>query len=473
MDDTKTSSPSIEPSHTADAPVLHWSLSVVLLSLACAAAAWVAAMGATWGKSHDDAGAMTFALMLLLGLDPFFMRRNHDFTPGGLVIVAGTGLAIAALSWLFRFNMIVFVWIGMTWALMSVARPTKRGEMIAHQIDLEKATRTSWINTKTEQSERMLVVYDFLTLLLVGFLLLAAWSAVAAEPPPSPRKPVATADELHDVVLDVIIDRNPRPPYLTSDQLLEQCRHYRGEERRERCRERADKVRQAEVAFPEALRKYERNAGALRHGFIVYFADDSLRNRFLSEQVMPEEKAFLKVLDQLFKNVLKSHGCMEKFDCRFVIRFDSASHKLHGMEFEKTLADSEPARSQRDCEKEISAACLHLGNLLYEGEIVPENKQKSAQLFEQACGLNNANGCFNLGILHREGEGTPQDKHKAAEYFDKACGLGSYRGCYNLGFIYFHGNELPKDEARAAHYLGRACDFGYELGCELMAELRK
>jgi ankyrin repeat protein len=185
MDDTNASSPAIEPSHSEHAPVLHWSLSVVLLSLACAAAAWLSAMGATWGKSHDDAGAMTFALILLLGIDPFFMRRNHYFTPGGLVIVAGAGIAIAALSWLFRFNMIVFVWIGMTWALMSVAKPTQRGKLIAHQIDLEKATRTSWLNTKTEQSERMLVVYDFLTMLLVGFLLLAAWDTFAADSPPA------------------------------------------------------------------------------------------------------------------------------------------------------------------------------------------------------------------------------------------------------------------------------------------------
>ena len=181
MDDTNTSSPSVEPSHTVDAPVVHWSISVVLLSIACAAVAWVSAMGATWGKSHDDAGAMTFALIFLLGIDPFFMRRNHYFTPGGLVIVAGIGMAIAALSWLFRFNMIVFVWIGMTCALMSVAKTPQWGTMIASQIDLEKtqkATRKSWINTQTEQSERMLIVYDFLTLLLVGVVLLALWSFV-------------------------------------------------------------------------------------------------------------------------------------------------------------------------------------------------------------------------------------------------------------------------------------------------------
>lgn len=171
-----------EPSGEASAPPpLHWSASVLLLSLACLLAGWVCVLGASWGEAHEDAWAIVFALVVLLGIDPFFMRRNHYFTLGGLVAVGGVGLVIAATSALFRFNMIVFVWIGMTWALHSVARETQRGKMIAHQIGLEKATRKSWLNTETEQSERMLVVYDFLTLLLVGFLFLAAWSAVAAD----------------------------------------------------------------------------------------------------------------------------------------------------------------------------------------------------------------------------------------------------------------------------------------------------
>jgi hypothetical protein len=111
---------------------------------------------------------MSFALIVLLGLDPFFMRRNHYFTFGEIVIVAGTGIGLAAMSWLFRFSTIVFVWVGMTWALLSVAHPTPHGKMIAHQIGLEKANRKSWLNTQTEQRERMLMVYDFLTVLLVG-----------------------------------------------------------------------------------------------------------------------------------------------------------------------------------------------------------------------------------------------------------------------------------------------------------------
>lgn len=118
---------------------------------------------------------MSFALIVLLGLDPFFMRRNHFFTLGGLAIVAGAGLGLAALSWLFRFNTIVFVWIGMTVALQAVAHPTPRGKMITYQIGLEKANRKSWLNTQTERSERMLMVYDFFTVLLIGVVLLTTW----------------------------------------------------------------------------------------------------------------------------------------------------------------------------------------------------------------------------------------------------------------------------------------------------------
>ncbi|GAB1394863.1 hypothetical protein MASR1M60_30270 [Rhodocyclaceae bacterium] len=178
-DSTPSKAPS-EPQPTPDRPLvpLSWPLSLVLLCAACIPAAWISALGASWGQSHDDAAAMTFALIILLGVDPFFMRRNHYFTFGGIVIVAGVGIGLASLSWLFRFNTIVFVWIGMTWALQAVAHPTPRGKMIAHQIGLEKANRKSWLNTQTERSERMLMVYDFLTVLFIGVVLLALWSFV-------------------------------------------------------------------------------------------------------------------------------------------------------------------------------------------------------------------------------------------------------------------------------------------------------
>lgn len=158
-------------------PRLPWPASTALLSLACVPVAWVCLAAAARGWPAQDVAPSAFALIVLLGVDPFFMRRNHAFTLGGLAVVFVVGVGLAALGWLFRFNLIVFAWIGMTWALQVLAHQTERGRMIQYQIQQEKAHRTSWFNTKTEQTERMLVVYDFATVLLVGAVLLALWWA--------------------------------------------------------------------------------------------------------------------------------------------------------------------------------------------------------------------------------------------------------------------------------------------------------
>ena len=66
----------------------------------------------------------------------------------------------------------------MAWAVDAVAHATAHGRRIQHQIALEKSNSTVWLNTKTERAERMLAVYDFATVLLVGLVLLWLWSWV-------------------------------------------------------------------------------------------------------------------------------------------------------------------------------------------------------------------------------------------------------------------------------------------------------
>lgn len=53
MNDANNPALSSESVRIEAAPVLHWGVSVALLSLACAAAAWVSAMGATWGDCRS------------------------------------------------------------------------------------------------------------------------------------------------------------------------------------------------------------------------------------------------------------------------------------------------------------------------------------------------------------------------------------------------------------------------------------
>ncbi len=152
---------------------LHWLVSTALLCVACLAVAWLTSRSAESWHSFSEVLPVWFALVILLGMSPFYMRRNYDFNLVGLLVVSGVGVGMAALGWLLGFNMIVFVWMGMTWVLLRVARPTARGNMVTHNIQLEQSASKSIFPTKTEQHERLLFLYDFAMVLLVILALLA------------------------------------------------------------------------------------------------------------------------------------------------------------------------------------------------------------------------------------------------------------------------------------------------------------
>ncbi|MCE1183353.1 MAG: hypothetical protein LWW81_13790 [Rhodocyclales bacterium] len=148
---------------------LPWWLSVFLLSLLCYPIAWLCSHSAA--KAWDLLPSF-FALVFLLGVQPFYLRRTGLLTLGGVVALAVVGLSIALLGWLFGGNAIVFVWLAMTWGLEILVKPTAYGRMIAAQISLEKSQGISRWNTPTEQAQRMLAVGDFA---VVVFWVLLLW----------------------------------------------------------------------------------------------------------------------------------------------------------------------------------------------------------------------------------------------------------------------------------------------------------
>ena len=147
-----------------------WQASTALLCLACVPVAWVCRATGARGWP-DELAPWVLMLIALVGSLPFYMRRNHAFTLGGIAVAVGVGLVLAALGWLLGVNSIVFVWLGMAWAVQAVAHATAHGRRIQQQIALEKANSTAWLNTKTEQAERMLFAYEFATVLLAGLVL--------------------------------------------------------------------------------------------------------------------------------------------------------------------------------------------------------------------------------------------------------------------------------------------------------------
>lgn len=153
---------------------LPWPASVLLLSLACYPIALVCAASGT-GKSADDVPAVTGTLIFLLGLVPFYARRDYEFNGIGLLAISGAGLILAGIGWLFGTNFIIVVYFGMAWAMGLAAQPTAYGKAIQHRIELESLT---YSNPPTAKRERLLHAWDFLIVLALGLLLLGLASVL-------------------------------------------------------------------------------------------------------------------------------------------------------------------------------------------------------------------------------------------------------------------------------------------------------
>lgn len=59
---------------------LHWATNTLLMSLACLAIGWINANNPAVHPNFDNALVNSSVLIWLVGLQPFFMRRNYFFT---------------------------------------------------------------------------------------------------------------------------------------------------------------------------------------------------------------------------------------------------------------------------------------------------------------------------------------------------------------------------------------------------------
>lgn len=67
-----------------------------------------------------------------------------------------------------------------------------------------------------------------------------------------------------------------------------------------------------------------------------------------------------------------------------------------------------------------TAAQVDQGRAHIEGDGVPVDAKKAAQLFRAAAELGNADGQFNLGLLYIRGAGVPQDDVEAYKWLTLA-----------------------------------------------------
>jgi TPR repeat protein len=64
------------------------------------------------------------------------------------------------------------------------------------------------------------------------------------------------------------------------------------------------------------------------------------------------------------------------------------------------------------------------------------------------------------GLAYIEGDGVPVDEGRAAELFRSAARQGNADGQFNLGLLYIRGAGVPKDDVEAYKWLTLAHDGG-------------
>ena len=112
--------------------------------------------------------------------------------------------------------------------------------------------------------------------------------------------------------------------------------------------------------------------------------------------------------------------------------------------------------------KEPSAQqLLEEGKKLSQGQGVPKDASRAAQLISRAALLGSTEAQRLLGHMYSKGDGVGQDLIRAAEWFAEAGNHGDTESQYILGNMYVTGRGMPKDERQAVEWLKKAADSNY------------
>ena len=122
-----------------------------------------------------------------------------------------------------------------------------------------------------------------------------------------------------------------------------------------------------------------------------------------------------------------------------------------------------------------------LGTLFYTGDAISRDEtgkikdhdlEAAAGWFFRAAEQGHAGAQFNLGLLFAEGQGVPQDSAKAAELFTKSAEQGNVDAQNNIGVMYLIGEGVEKDTEKAIAWFEKAAAQGNEDAQENLKAIR-
>lgn len=149
----------------------------------------------------------------------------------------------------------------------------------------------------------------------------------------------------------------------------------------------------------------------------------------------------------------------------------------HSAAAQKAYAEAREFRKRGDHKAELEAlnracsagaieACHDLGVVLEDGEVVPQNYHRAAELYRQACDHELAVSCFNLALMYERGQGASQNLKEAIRLQLKSCDLKLPRACNEAAYLYLNGIGVPADPAAATRLFWRACRLDYWMSCD-------
>lgn len=122
-------------------------------------------------------------------------------------------------------------------------------------------------------------------------------------------------------------------------------------------------------------------------------------------------------------------------------------------------------------EKGFAPAQYLLGKLLYKGEVIPRDLEKSISYLEKAAEQKNPDSAYLAGKI-RLTENTVKDIPKAIYNFEIAAENGTHYAEYMLGKIYLYGKEVECNYDRAIVYLTASAEHGNQYAQQLLHSIK-
>ncbi len=121
------------------------------------------------------------------------------------------------------------------------------------------------------------------------------------------------------------------------------------------------------------------------------------------------------------------------------------------------------------CDAGDALSCAVLGLMYLNGDGVPVDDRRSAQLFRLSCGAGVSLGCGGLGSLTMLGRGVVKDVPRAIDLYVGACDNGDALSCDSLAAHY--ASQNPLDNRVVATWLEKSCALGRMPACGMLAAL--